>query len=126
MLLDAPTPAAALLSEEQGRSLDALLWVSLPVVIIFSSVGMLTIKWSEQTNSTLLLVAGLSLEGCAFLLYPFSMRKYHLRTITACWAGGSLMTAVWGGSVFFGETPTSTSLCGCLLVLTGIVLNATG
>jgi multidrug transporter EmrE-like cation transporter len=105
---------------------ETALWLSLPLVVLLSSAGMLIIKCSEQIDSSVLLGIGLSLEGCAFLIYPFSMRKYHLRTITASWAGGSLFTAIAGGATFFGESPSIVSLAGCSLVLCGILVNAFG
>ena len=119
--------ADSLLDVDEATSrLDAALWLTLPLVVLMSSTGMLIIKRSEQIDNWPLLCIGLSIEGCAFLIYPLSMRKYHLRTITACWAGGSMLAAVTGGALLFDEWPTPLSLTGCACVAVGIIANAMG
>lgn len=102
------------------------LYMSLPFVMMLSSVGMLLIKTGESRETIVVLLSGLVLEGLAFVVYPVSMRAYSLKTITVCWAGASTITSVCGGYLFFNEIPTPVSLFGCILILTGIVITCIG
>jgi multidrug transporter EmrE-like cation transporter len=94
--------------------------MSLPVVVVLSVCGMITIKTGEMRHDMIILTTGLAFEGIAFLIYPMSMRVYPLRTITVCWSGGSVVASVLAGYLYFNETPTLMSLIGCMTVVVGI------
>ena len=102
------------------------LYMSLPFVMILSSIGMLLIKTGESSDTLIILLSGLTLEGLAFAIYPLSMRAYSLKTITVCWAGASTLTSTVGGYIFFNENPSIGSLVGCVLILFGIVVISFG
>ena len=100
--------------------------VSLPILVLFSNMGMVLIKTGERTESISTLIIGLSLECMAFVIYPVSMRIYSLRTITVSWSGGSTITAIGSGYILFDEIPTKTSLIGCVVVIIGIFATVFG
>ena len=97
--------------------------LSLPVVVFLSACGMIVIKTGEMKHDMIILITGLALESLAFMIYPISMRVYQLRTITVCWSGGSILAGVFAGYLFFDEVPTLTSLIGCMIVITGIIIS---
>lgn len=101
-----------------------LSYASLPMLMVLSGSGMLTLKAGERSDNTSIVVLGLLLEGAAFLIYPYSMRTYQLRTITTCWSGGCIITALTGGHIFFDEVPSHGSLAGCSLIVAGIIMTS--
>lgn len=122
MLFDPPDNTPALL--DGARPADVLLNASLPLLVVLSSVGMLVLKSGERHDDAPTLALGLFMEGTAFLIYPYSMRQYQLRTITTCWSGGCIVAAVVGGRLLFDEVPSYGSLAGCALIAAGILVNA--
>lgn len=123
MLFDPPDNTSFLLGTRPAQwDGGFFLHASLPLLVALSSVGMLVLKSGERRASAPIIVCGLVMEASAFLLYPYSMRKYQLRTITTCWSGGSIVAAVVGGRLLFDEVPTYGSLAGCALVVAGILV----
>ena len=123
MEYDPDTIHQRLLVEGVHTMQDLCLRISLPILICLSNLGMISIKAGQQSGSVTLQITGLILEGMAFIIYPFSMRVYALRTITVIWAGCSTLTAVVGGYLLFGENPSVASLTGCSIVIFGIFIS---
>lgn len=101
---------------------DSLKLWSLPFCLILSSLGMIVLKTAQISKSTFALIIGISLELSAYAAYPIAMYKYSLRTISVCWTGSGLFTAIISGMILFNESPSLYSFIGCVFVIMGMIL----
>lgn len=99
-----------------------LWWWALPVCVACSSVGMLTLKRAQVVSAPYALCVGYALEAVAFGVYPFALKVHTMRTVSTVWAASSTFTSLFGGWLFYGEIPSMTSLCGCGVVVAGVVM----
>lgn len=95
---------------------------ALPLCMICSAVGMMTLKIAQTRASTPLLISGYVCEIIAFGVYPLALHYYTMRFVSVCWAGSSIITAVSGGYILFNELPNIISIVGCFVVIIGIIL----
>lgn len=102
----------------------AVEYALLPLVMLFSATGMMLLKWAQLRSNAGALAVGYLLEGTAFAVYPFTLRVHSLRFVSAAWASSSIFASVAGGAIWYAEVPSWVSLCGCGLLVMGVVLTA--
>lgn len=87
-----------------------------------SSGGMLLLKYGQARGNGWVAAAGYGMEVAALVLYPVNMYYLPLFRITATWSATTNLTAVLGGYIIFGETPSPSALCGVALLLASVFL----
>ena len=95
---------------------------TLPLCLISSSLGMLTLKRGQVMELQYVLACGYLLEAVAFAVYPFALKVYSMRAVSTMWAASSTLTSLVGGWWFYNEVPSLTSVCGCMVVVLGVVM----
>ena len=123
MEFEVNTASVPLLSHDApNRVFELLKLCSLPLCMLLSAAGMVTLKSAQINSSTFAFVCGILLELLAYAVYPVAMCKYSLRTISVCWTGSGTCTALVAGMTMYGEYPSTMSLVGCIMVIVGVVL----
>lgn len=89
-----------------------------------SSLGMLTLKYSQARGNVVALAIGYLLEGGAFAVYPYCLRYTTMRCVTAVWASSSIVTSFVGGAAVYGEVPSASATFGGVLIVVGMFLTA--
>ena len=97
---------------------------ALPMCMFFSACGMILLKLATVHSSARFLFFGYVCEVAAFGIYPASLDFYTLRFVSCMWATSSIFTGVLCGYFMFSEVLTPRSLVGCLMVVSGIGLQA--
>lgn len=120
--MDRVGPSVEPLLGEEGANREWWSLLVLPTVMCTSATGMLLFKFSQNHDSAVALTAGYLLEGFAFAIYPYSLRHHTLRFVTTSWASSSIFMSYTGGYLIYGETPSTASIIGGILIIAGVVM----
>ena len=83
-------------------------------------------KYATQYASTGLLVLGYSMEGIAFVLYPFTLQHHPMRVVSGLWAANSVLVSLVVGLVAFNERPSALEWLGGALSTAGVLATVIG